>query len=150
VKTAWVRYLSCVGPICCVDVHFSRQPEIGHLAHETFVAQYVPGCKILQQSHTRNMTDWSLWYMFILYISFQGGITHRKYDWLIIVLYVHFKHIFSRWIAKEVILTFIIHSWPLIPDGVHLIVFNVVWKGREARTILMCWPLSKEASAFNL
>ena len=43
------------------------------------------------------------------------------------------------------VLMYINHSRPLISDGVHLIL-DEVWEEREARPILICWALRKEAS----
>jgi len=41
-------------------------------------------------------------------------------------------------IAKQVIPTYITHSRPLIPDGIHQFSFmNEVWKEREARPMLI-------------
>jgi len=54
-----------------------------------------------------------------------------------------FKLIHLRSIAKQVSPTYVNHSRPLIPGGIH---FNKVWEEREARHILICWALSKEAS----
>ena len=56
-----------------------------------------------------------------------------------------FKLIYLRSIAKQVIPTYINHSRPLISDDIHLF-FNEVWEEREARPVLICWALSKEAS----
>jgi len=60
--------------------------------------------------------------------------------------YSCFKLIYLRSIAKQVIPTYINHFRPLIPDGSHLFFFNEVWEEREARPVLICWALSKEAS----
>jgi len=57
-----------------------------------------------------------------------------------------FNLIYLRSIAKQVIPTYINHSRPLIPDGIHLYFLNEVWEEREARSVLICWAPSKEAS----
>ena len=57
-----------------------------------------------------------------------------------------FKLIYTRSIAKQVIPTYINHSRPLIPDGIHLFFLNEVLEEREARPVLICWAPSKEAS----
>ena len=53
--------------------------------------------------------------------------------------------IYLRSIAKQVIPIYINHSRQLFPDEISLF-FNTVWEEREARPILICWALSKEAS----
>ena len=58
----------------------------------------------------------------------------------------YFKLIIFKSIAKQVIPTYINHSRPLIPDGIHLFFLNKVWAEREAGPVLICWTLSKEAS----
>ena len=54
--------------------------------------------------------------------------------------------IYLRSIAKQVIPTYINHSRPLIPDGIHLFFWTRFWEEREARPVLICSAPSKEAS----
>jgi len=73
-----------------------------------------------------------------LYYSKQGTQhNHWKYSW--------FKLIYLRSIAKQVIRTYMNHSWPLIPDCIHLF-FWMRFEKREARPVLICWAPSNEAS----
>ena len=71
--------------------------------------------------------------------------------YLVYLLYLFlFKLIYLRPIANQVIPTYINHSRPLISDGIHHFFFsfflNEVWEEREARPVLICWAISKEAS----
>ena len=59
--------------------------------------------------------------------------------------HIWFKLIYLRSIAKQVILTYINHYRPLIPDDIHLFFWTRLER-REARPVLICWAPSKEAS----
>jgi len=52
-----------------------------------------------------------------------------------------------RLIAKQVISTYIYHSSLMTSHSGSY--FNKVWEEREARPILVCWELSKEASVWD-
>ena len=84
------------------------------------------------------MTIWSRKYSF----TSLHNIKANRFD----LILIWFKLIYLRSIAKQVIPTYINHSRPLIPDGIHLCFWTRFWEERKARPVLICWAPSKDAS----
>ena len=74
---------------------------------------------------------------------FMSKLASKRTNLVFLASFSSLVLIHLRSISKQVISTYIKQSRPLIPDGIHL---NFERGLREARPVLMCWALSKEAS----